>query len=49
MLHNRFLLNLISSSAFKAYFDLLAHLNPTTLFPKRQDMATCLDFKKTLE
>jgi hypothetical protein len=35
LLHNRFLLALISSSAFKAYFDMLGSCYPTGLLPTR--------------
>lgn len=48
-LHNRFLLTLISSSAFKTYFDMLVFYYKSSLLPTRQQMPIYHDFSKTFQ
>ncbi len=48
LLHNQFLLLLLSSSAFKSYFTLLTVLFPYAMLPRRGEIQAYRDFKITL-
>ena len=48
-LHNRFLLTLISLSAFKTYFDMLVFYYKRSLLPTHQQIPIYQDFSKTFQ